>query len=166
MLASGYGTNSKNLPGVILVVGDAAVAHPALGHNGIESGVRDRESTAAAWRLLAVDECVHGSVSSMLVFNFLVATTSEEVKESADDTSNCHNADNNTSSNASRVRTTTARVRLGYNNHASCKRVSVWDRTHLARPDEPVTVTALVGDAVELALSPLSYWTDSEMPVL
>jgi hypothetical protein len=56
-----------------LVIGDAAIAEPSMGHNGIETGIGHGNTAAAAWGLGAVDECIYSSVSSVLLLNLCVA---------------------------------------------------------------------------------------------
>lgn len=78
-------SDAKNLPRIVVVIGNAAVRHSSLGHNGVETGVADRESTAAAGRLMA-DERVDGGVSAVFLLDFLVPL-SAEVEEDASDSS-------------------------------------------------------------------------------
>lgn len=65
----------ENLPRVVLIVCDAAIAQAALDHNGVQACVAVRE-TAAAVRL--AKEGAGCSIATMLVLDFAVTTTAHE----------------------------------------------------------------------------------------
>lgn len=83
-------THSEDSPRVILIVSNAAAAHPTLSHDGVKSGIGvDRVSAATAgW--LAAREGVDGSISSVFLLNLVVPLALHPEK---DTTSNCEEDD-------------------------------------------------------------------------
>lgn len=95
-------TYSENLPRVILVVGDAAVAHAAVGERGIHARVGHGHA-AAARGLGAADEGVHGGVAAVLLLDLGVALAADVEEDASDDGGDGDNTDDNARSDAGDV---------------------------------------------------------------
>lgn len=106
----------KNLPRVILVVGNAAIADTPLCHDRVETRIGDGISTAAAGRLRAVDEGVDSSVAAVFLLNLTVPPTAQQEKDTSDNGGHDNDGDHNTGGNTSGVRSLVFTGRLGSSN--------------------------------------------------
>lgn len=55
---------------VIFIIRNTAVTKPAVGHDGVETGVGHGNATAGGRRLGAVNEGIDGGIPAMLLFDF------------------------------------------------------------------------------------------------
>jgi len=81
----GLVAHPEDLPRVVLVIGDAAVAQSALGHDGVQATVRDGQAAAAAGRLASSDERVDGGVATVFLLDLAVASASHVEEATAHD---------------------------------------------------------------------------------
>lgn len=98
---------SKDLSGVILVVGDAAVADSPLRHHRVETGIRDRVATTAAGRLRA-GEGVDRGVTVMFLLELFVTSAAHVEIDASHYPANDNDANYYTSGNTGRVGSRTA----------------------------------------------------------
>jgi hypothetical protein len=107
-------TYAKDPPGVILVIGDAAVAHPPLSHHWIQPGIR-HGPRAASGRL--ADEGADCGVAAVLLLDLLVPLAAHVEETASNRACDDNDAHHDARHNASRVGATLARGRL-----AGCRR--------------------------------------------
>ena len=107
------GAYSKDLPRIIFVIGDAAVADPPLRHDRVEARIADGISTAAArWLATAGEEIADGGVPAVLLLELLVASAAHVEEYAAQNTGNGDDPDDDTGGDAGCVGRTAARLAL------------------------------------------------------
>jgi hypothetical protein len=81
----------EDSPRIILVVCNAAITHPPVGHDWVKTSIVEGCGCATEWRL---GEAVDSSVSSVFVLDSTSLLIAHEEEQSTHDASNGKNSDN------------------------------------------------------------------------
>ena len=92
----------EDSPRVVLVIGNAAVAHPSLSHDGgVETYVGESGAARTAAWVLSTCELAYGGISSILLFDLASLLVSDEKEYASCYGCNSNEPNNNTCSDSS-----------------------------------------------------------------
>ena len=95
------GTYLEDPPRVVLVVCDAAIAHPPLSHDGIKAGIVERGSTTAIRWLTTSNEIADSCVPLVLLLNLASLLVADDEEDAPGNCCSGNDTDNDACGDAS-----------------------------------------------------------------